>query len=190
MAKAPWGTKSSHAASKSCAYWLSRVWLFATLWMDCSLPGSSVDGISQAKILECVAIPFSRGSFWPRDRTLVSCMGRPILYCLSHKKKWLDMCQTVNFTCVMLLALTTALRRRTILCPFYIYEGTKSQRGWVTCPRSHSKCRIEWCFESRTELVLTVIYQVEREVGGGIGMGNTCKPMAVSFQCMTKSITI
>ena len=32
--------------------------------------------------------------------------------------------------------------------------------------------------------------RVERELGGGIGMGNTCKPMAVSFQCMTKSITI
>ena len=31
--------------------------------------------------------------------------------------------------------------------------------------------------------------RVEREVGGGIGMGNTCKPTAVSFQCMTKSIT-
>ena len=30
---------------------------------------------------------------------------------------------------------------------------------------------------------------VERAVGGGIGMGNTCKPMAVSFQCMTKSTT-
>ena len=30
---------------------------------------------------------------------------------------------------------------------------------------------------------------MEREVGGGIGMGNTCKPMAVSFQCMTKSTT-
>ena len=27
------------------------------------------------------------------------------------------------------------------------------------------------------------------EVGGGIGMGNTCKPMAVSFQCMTKFTT-
>ena len=27
-------------------------------------------------------------------------------------------------------------------------------------------------------------------MGGGIGMGNTCKPMAVSFQCMTKSTTI
>ena len=31
---------------------------------------------------------------------------------------------------------------------------------------------------------------MEREVGGGIGMGNTCKPMAVSFQYMTKSTTI
>ena len=31
---------------------------------------------------------------------------------------------------------------------------------------------------------------MEREVGGGIGMGNTCKSMAVSFQCMTKSTTI
>ena len=31
---------------------------------------------------------------------------------------------------------------------------------------------------------------MERELGGGIGMGNTGKPMAVSFQCMTKSTTI
>ena len=30
---------------------------------------------------------------------------------------------------------------------------------------------------------------MERGVEGGIGMGNTCKPMAVSFQCMTKSTT-
>ena len=30
---------------------------------------------------------------------------------------------------------------------------------------------------------------MEREGGGGIGMGNTCKPLAVSFQCMTKSTT-
>ena len=31
---------------------------------------------------------------------------------------------------------------------------------------------------------------MEREVGGGIGMGNTCKPMAVSFQYMTEFTTI
>ena len=40
--------------------------------MDCSLPGSSVHGIPQARILEWVAISFSRGSSRPRDRTQVS----------------------------------------------------------------------------------------------------------------------
>ena len=40
--------------------------------MDCSLPGSSVHGIPQARILELVAIPFSGGSFQPRDRAQVS----------------------------------------------------------------------------------------------------------------------
>ena len=40
--------------------------------MDCSLPGSSAHGILQARILEWVAIPFSRGSSWPRDWTRVS----------------------------------------------------------------------------------------------------------------------
>ena len=42
--------------------------------MDCSSPGSSVHGILQAKILKWVAIPFSKGSSQPRDRTQVSCV--------------------------------------------------------------------------------------------------------------------
>ena len=40
--------------------------------MGCSLSGSSVRGVSQTKILEWAAIPFSRRSSWPRDRTQVS----------------------------------------------------------------------------------------------------------------------
>ena len=40
--------------------------------MDCSPPGSSVHGIFQARVLEWVAISFSRGSSWPRDQTQVS----------------------------------------------------------------------------------------------------------------------
>ena len=40
--------------------------------MDCRPPGSCVHGISQARILEWVAISFSRGSSWPRDWTCVS----------------------------------------------------------------------------------------------------------------------
>ena len=40
--------------------------------MNCSPPGSSIHGILQARILKWVAISFSRGSSWPRDRTQVS----------------------------------------------------------------------------------------------------------------------
>ena len=40
--------------------------------MDCSLPGFTIHGILQARILEWVAIPFSRGSSQPRDQTWVS----------------------------------------------------------------------------------------------------------------------
>ena len=43
--------------------------------MDYSLPGSSVHGILQARILKWVTISFSRGSSRPRDRTRVSCIG-------------------------------------------------------------------------------------------------------------------
>ena len=42
--------------------------------MDCSPPGSSVQGILQARILKWVAISFSRGSSRPRDQTQVSCI--------------------------------------------------------------------------------------------------------------------
>ena len=41
--------------------------------VDCSLPGSSVHGILQARVLEWVAISFSRESSWPRDLIWVSC---------------------------------------------------------------------------------------------------------------------
>ena len=49
-------------------------WLCPTLCnsMDCSPPGSSVH-VLQARVLEWVAIPFSRGSFQSRDRTQISC---------------------------------------------------------------------------------------------------------------------
>ena len=48
--------------------------LFPTLSdpMDYSLPGSSIHGIFQARILEWVAISFSKGSSWPRNQTYVS----------------------------------------------------------------------------------------------------------------------
>ena len=62
----------------------SRVWLFCKP-MDCSLPGSSVHGVSQARVLERVAIFFSKGSSLTRDQTPISCIGRRTLY---HCATW------------------------------------------------------------------------------------------------------
>ena len=66
---------------------LSCVRLFSDP-MDCSPPGSSVHGISQARILEWVAISLSRGSSQPRDWT---CIGRQILYHWAIREA-LDIC--------------------------------------------------------------------------------------------------
>ena len=58
--------------------------------MDWSPPGSSVLEILQARILKPVAMPSSRGSSWPRDRThisYVSCTGRWVLLPLIRPRK-------------------------------------------------------------------------------------------------------
>ena len=59
-----------------------RVWLFATPWTIVQQATLSM-GILQARILEWVAMPFSRGSSWPTDQTCVSyisCIKRQVLY--------------------------------------------------------------------------------------------------------------
>ena len=58
---------------------LSHVRLLVTP-IDCSPPGFSVHEVSQARILEWVAISFSRGSSRPRDWTLVSCIAGGLLH--------------------------------------------------------------------------------------------------------------
>ena len=54
--------------------------------MDCNPLASSVHGISQSRILEWVAIFFSSRSSWPRDQIQVPCVGRWVLYRLSHQR--------------------------------------------------------------------------------------------------------
>ena len=58
--------------------------------MDCSPPGSSVHGMLQAKLLEWVAIPFSRESSWPRNWIQVSCVaGRLLTIWATRKAQWI-----------------------------------------------------------------------------------------------------
>ena len=79
-------SSSSFSCNMLLSYWSPIVGIKQVKWkvliaqscptlcdpMDCSLPGSSVHGILQARMLEWVAMPFSRGSSWPRDWTWVS----------------------------------------------------------------------------------------------------------------------
>ena len=64
-----------HRCVLSC---FTHVWLCDPV--DCSPPGPSVHGILQARILEWVSVPSSRGSSQTRDGTHVSCTGRRILH--------------------------------------------------------------------------------------------------------------
>ena len=72
-------TDSAFQEQCACAH-LAQSCLLLCDPMDCTLPGSSVHGISQPKILQWVAISFSRASSQPRDGTRVSFIGRWILY--------------------------------------------------------------------------------------------------------------
>ena len=78
--------------------------------MDCSLPGSSVHGVPQANIIELVSMSSSRGSYWPRDWShvsCISCMGRQIFhYCATWEAQY------YNYV------------------PFYVYQRTVLNTSW------------------------------------------------------------
>ena len=68
-----WGcTESDTTDATQQQQLLSCVWLFCDP-MDCSPPDSTVHGISQARILEWIAISFSVGSSQPKDGSCISC---------------------------------------------------------------------------------------------------------------------
>ena len=69
------------------AWSLSRIRLFCN-HMDCSPPGSFVHGISQARILEWVAISFSKKSFLPRDQTVSPALAGALSTTIPPGKPW------------------------------------------------------------------------------------------------------
>ena len=71
---------SGHRASSTLQKWSEKVLVAQSCLtlcslMDCSLPASSAHGILQARILPWGAILFSKGFFWVRDQTQVSCIA-------------------------------------------------------------------------------------------------------------------
>ena len=69
--------------------------------VDCSLPCTSVREVFQARILEWVAISYSRGSSWPRYQTsisCISCMGRQVFYhCAEYRWQVANTQKNLNF---------------------------------------------------------------------------------------------
>ena len=92
--------------------------------MDYSLPGSSVHGIVQTRILEWVAILFSKGSFWSRDQTRVSYIAHGFFTFWAtreaqvplKKAKSSSSCQ--NISCILMQVVETwvVLRHNSNLC--------------------------------------------------------------------------
>ena len=83
--------------------------------MDCSPPGSSVHGIFQARVLEWVAISFSRRSSRPRNRTQVSQTVSNASLSEPPRKSWCLIMVSLNL--VMSLSLVTAAAKSLHSCP-------------------------------------------------------------------------
>ena len=142
--------------------------------MDCSPPGFSVHGIFQTRILEWVAISFSRGSSWLRDQTRISCIGRQFFFFFllpNHLGR--PVLSPNNGTIILLSLLTNRMWHKVML----ITPEFRSQNGspvwlflsWITCCRG----RQEPCCEKLKQ-------PVERTMCGGTGA--SCQQPASSGQ--------
>ena len=115
-----------HSLSELYVHGLSRLTLCDP--MDCSLPGSSVHGTLQARILEWVAISYSRD--WARV-SCISCVGRWILYhCTTWEAEWTNWA-----SCLLSLGPSFLIRiRKKILLTAFAYEWdivcTWRERNW------------------------------------------------------------
>jgi len=93
-----------------CQYVMSNSWDP----LNCSLPSSSVQWVFQARILEWVAISFSRLSSWPRDWTWVNCIAGSLLHCrwilcqLSHQGNIQELVQELGKFAVLKLPFSAA----------------------------------------------------------------------------------
>ena len=120
--------------------------------MDHSPPDSSVLGILQARILEWVAMPSSRGSSQPRDQThvsCISCIGRRILY---HCTTW----EVLNFCYANL-----EIFQCPIFLPFHTFCGVLKVgdgQGGLVCSSPWGRKELDTTKQLNLEIFLTLYY--------------------------------
>ena len=92
--------------------------------MDCSPPGSSVHGVLQARILEWVAISFSRGSSQPRDQTLVSCTaGKFFTVWTTREAPLMTKCHSKSFQSECLHVGSLGISVNFLISPYGCYSS-------------------------------------------------------------------
>ena len=91
--------------------------------VDCSPPSSSVHGILQARILEWVAISFSRGSSRPRDRTHVSHIAG----------RWFNLCTTREALYMVLIINEEVISKRVVESWLYHLPALRPQVNGLLC---------------------------------------------------------
>ena len=128
-----------------------------------SLPGPSVHGIFQTRILKWVAISFSRGSYWLGDRTWVfriSCIGRQILY---HWAPWeaqyiyhiffIHSFAELHLGCFHVLAIIILLSH-------------KKEWKWVLCSdvEEPTVCHTKWIRKRKVQYINAYVWNLEKMV--------------------------
>ena len=113
----------------------SHVWLFSGP-MKCSPPGSSIHGISQARILGWVAISFSRRSSWPRDLTHISWIDRQILYCWAIREARVVYYVLVNLFILFLVVLCLSWHFWTCQASYFVEYPSV----WICMMFPHDLC--------------------------------------------------
>ena len=116
--------------------------------VDCSLPGSSVNGIFQARVLEWVAIAFPRGSSPPRDRTQVSrIVGRRFtVWATREAPCYGKVALYLELTCVWNLVILLMGRWYTFLNINLPLCRMESSSHWIiTTSLSSLRTQSEWC---------------------------------------------
>ena len=139
--------------------------------LDCSLPGSSVHGILQAKILEWIAIPFSKESSSPRDRVQISCIPGRFLTIWATREaqsknivaisKANNLCSCVVFCQVFTMDGKT---KPSIYCRELSY---KKQRNWIKDLKRilhEMSGSSDSCFHDYSDLKLLASLSVQRSL--------------------------
>ena len=109
---------------------------------DCSPLGSSVHEISQARILEWVAISFSRRSSWPTDQTHIPCIWRQIFYCWAIREEKSSCSQFVHYILISCFPWVAYI----YMCVLLLWDV----RSWwsYTCKRHNTSEKLSQCADS------------------------------------------